>query len=97
MVDDGRADDDGPWLYYKLTNEPKGSSELITELSSCSYFSTVNVHLVDIYVFTKFDEIPSLPVKVIKKKTKMSLIKNYKGQYEQMNKWMDGHTHARQD
>ena len=24
MVDD----DDGPWLYYKLTNEPKGSGEL---------------------------------------------------------------------
>ena len=21
--------DDGPWLYYKLTNEPKGSGELI--------------------------------------------------------------------
>ena len=20
--------DDGPWLYYKLTNEPKGSDEL---------------------------------------------------------------------
>ena len=25
---DGRTDD-GPWLYYKLTNEPKGSGELI--------------------------------------------------------------------
>ena len=24
---DGRMDD-GPWLYYKLTNEPKGSGEL---------------------------------------------------------------------
>ena len=23
-----RTDDDGPWLYYKLTNEPKGSGEL---------------------------------------------------------------------
>ena len=22
--------DDGPWLYYKLTNEPKGSGELKT-------------------------------------------------------------------
>ena len=27
MVDDGRTDD-GPWLYYKLTNEPKGSGKL---------------------------------------------------------------------
>ena len=27
MVDDGGMDD-GPWLYYKLTNEPKGSGEL---------------------------------------------------------------------
>ena len=24
---DGQTDD-GPWLYYKLTNEPKGSGEL---------------------------------------------------------------------
>ena len=23
-----RRTDDGPWLYYKLTNEPKGSDEL---------------------------------------------------------------------
>ena len=27
MDDDGRWTDDGPWLYYKLTNEPKGSGE----------------------------------------------------------------------
>ena len=26
-TDNGRPDD-GPWLYYKLTNEPKGSGEL---------------------------------------------------------------------
>ena len=24
----GQRTDDGPWLYYKLTNEPKGSGEL---------------------------------------------------------------------
>ena len=30
--DDGRTDD-GPWLYYKLTNEPKGSGELIKLMS----------------------------------------------------------------
>ena len=29
MVDDGRTEE-GPWLYYKLTNEPKGSGELKT-------------------------------------------------------------------
>ena len=28
---DGRQMDDGPWLYYKLTNEPKGSGELKIE------------------------------------------------------------------
>ena len=27
---DGRRTDDGLWLYYKLTNEPKGSDELIS-------------------------------------------------------------------
>ena len=30
---DGRRTDDGPWLYYKLTNEPKGSGELNIKLS----------------------------------------------------------------
>ena len=28
----GRTTDEGPWLYYKLTNEPKGSGELKTIL-----------------------------------------------------------------
>ena len=32
MVDDGRRTDDGPWLYYNITNEPKGSGELKTNL-----------------------------------------------------------------
>ena len=31
---DGQWTDDGPWLYYKLTNEPKGSGELKT---CCGY------------------------------------------------------------
>ena len=35
----------------------------------------------DINVFAKFDEIPSLPVQVIKEKTKCrGFFKNYKGQ-----------------
>ena len=25
---DGQRTDNGPWLYYKLTNEPKGSGKL---------------------------------------------------------------------
>ena len=28
-----RRTEDGPWLYYKLTNEPKGSGELIKGLT----------------------------------------------------------------
>ena len=28
-MDGRRRTDDGPWLYYKFTNEPKGSGELI--------------------------------------------------------------------
>ena len=31
---DRKRMDDGPWLYYKLTNEPKGSGELKTELQT---------------------------------------------------------------
>ena len=31
-MDTGRTDD-RPWLYYKLTNEPKGSGELKTKVS----------------------------------------------------------------
>ena len=28
IFENGGRMDDGPWLYYKLTNEPKGSGEL---------------------------------------------------------------------
>ena len=34
----------------------------LTELAPSPYFSITNVHLVDINVFAKFDEIPSLLV-----------------------------------
>ena len=31
---DGQRTDNGPWLYYKLTNEPKGSGKLKIALPS---------------------------------------------------------------
>ena len=40
----------------------KGNNSL-TELAPCPYFSIINVQFVDINVFAKFDEIPTLPVK----------------------------------
>ena len=41
-----------------------------TQLTPSPYFSIINVHLMDINVFAKSDEIPSLPVQVIKEKPK---------------------------
>ena len=49
----------------------------LTGLTPSSYFSTINVHLVDINVFAKFDEIPSLPV--IKEKPKCHGLRITKG------------------
>ena len=34
MTDNGQRSDDGACLYYKLTNEPKGSAELKRYLSN---------------------------------------------------------------
>ena len=42
----------------------------LTELAPSPYFSIINVHLVDINVSAKSDELPSLPVQVIKEKQK---------------------------
>ena len=42
----------------------------LIELTPSPYFSIINVHLVNINVFAKFDEIPSLPVQIIKEKAK---------------------------
>ena len=39
----------------------------LTELAPSPYFSIINVHLVDINVFAKFYEIPSLPFQDIEK------------------------------
>ena len=41
-TDNGQTDD-GPWLYYKLTNEPKGSGELIINTQTKLLHSTNNV------------------------------------------------------
>ena len=41
---DDRPMDDGSWLYYKLTNEPKGSGELkIINLTASSEFGTYHL------------------------------------------------------
>ena len=42
----------------------------LTELAPSPFYSNTNAHLVDINVFAKFDEIPSLPVQDIKEKPK---------------------------
>ena len=39
----------------------------LTELAHSPYFSIINVHLLDINVFAKFYEIPSLPFQDIEK------------------------------
>ena len=49
----------------------------LIELAPSPYFSIINVHLVDINVFAKFDEIACSSYLG---KTKMPRIKNYKGQ-----------------
>ena len=51
----------------------------LRELAPNPNFSIINVHLVNINVFAKFDEIQSLPVQVIKEKPKCCRW-NYKGQ-----------------
>ena len=48
-------DDDGPWLYYKLTNEPKGSGELKTKsmifiIRSCMGVAMVLRKILDQYL-----------------------------------------------
>ena len=44
----------------------------LSELAPNTYFSIINVHLVDTNVFARSDEIPSLPVQIInQRKSKM--------------------------
>ena len=42
-------------------------------------FLIINIHLVDINLFAKFDEIPSLPVQVINEKPKYRRLRITKG------------------
>ena len=51
----------------------------LSELAPSPYFSIINVHLMDINVFTKSDEIPSLPVQAIKEKPKCCWLRITKG------------------
>ena len=52
------------------------------ELTTSPFYSNINVHLVDINVFAKFGEMPSLLFKILRKKQNVTdrQIKNYKGQ-----------------
>ena len=52
---------------------------ILTELAPSPYFSIINNHLVAINVFAKSDEIPSLPVQVIKEKPKCRGLRITKG------------------
>ena len=62
-----------PHMRYLCTNKihilriTKGN---IIELAPSAYFSIINVCLMDINVFAKFDEIPSLPFQNIKENPK---------------------------
>ena len=51
----------------------------LTELAPNPFYSNTNVHLMDINVFAKCDEIPSLPVQDIKEKTKCCGLRTTKG------------------
>ena len=57
-----------------VDKELQGAITLI-ELAPSPYFSIISVHLVDINVFTKSDEIPSLPIQVIKEKPKCRVLR----------------------
>ena len=51
----------------------------LTEMAPSPYLSIINVYLVNINMFAKFDEILSLPVQVIKDKPKCCRLRITKG------------------
>ena len=68
-----------------IKEKPKSCGQRITKgnnpnkIGPSPYCFIINVHLMDINVFGKFDEIPSLPVPVIKEKPKCCGIRITKG------------------
>ena len=48
-----RRMDDGPWLYYKLTNEPKGSGVLIKLLTIFGELIHTYIMCVRAYICTR--------------------------------------------
>ena len=67
------------WKNQNVVDKELQRAITLTELDPSSYFSIINVHLEDINVFPKFDEIPSLSVQVIKEKPKCCKLRITKG------------------
>ena len=78
--------DEIPWLPVQNIKEKPNTVDkelqravTLTELAPSPYISIINVHLVDINVFAKSDEIPSLPFQDIEKPKRHGLMD---GQHE---------------
>ena len=56
------------YLCINKMHEQLQRAVTLTELAPDPFYSNTNIHLVDINVFAKFDEIPPLPVQDIKEK-----------------------------
>ena len=58
------------YLFINKMHQELQRAITLIELVPSPFYSNTNVHLVDIKVFAKSDEIPSLPVQGIKEKPK---------------------------
>ena len=67
------------WKNQNVVDKELQREITLTELAPSPYFSVINNHLVDINVFAKSDEIPLLPVQVIKEKPKCRGLRITKG------------------
>ena len=66
--------DKGPWLYYKLTNEPKDLGELIT-LYKCfrfPFFLGFNLFFIQTFLFLSERFFPIKPLPTINKSVENS-------------------------